>query len=44
MLDRERPDLDQALSERRELALRERARLRDRGAHAMHQPERSGVG
>ncbi len=43
MLDHARADLDQALSERRELALRKRARLGDRGAHTMHQPERCGV-
>src|SRR3954454_4642971 len=43
MLDHARPDLDQARSDRRGLALRKRARLGDRGAHAMHQPERGGV-
>jgi len=36
-----RADFDQALSDRRELATGERVRLRDGGAHAMHQPERS---
>jgi hypothetical protein len=30
-------------SDRRELATGERADLRDRGAHAMHQPERGGM-
>src|SRR5512144_3354512 len=43
MLDHARADLDQALSYRRELALGERIAPRDRGAHAMHQPERGGV-
>ena len=43
MLDHARPDLNQALSYGRELALGERARLGDRGTHAMHQPERGGV-
>jgi hypothetical protein len=38
-----RSDLDQALSERRELAIGERVGPRDRGAHPMHQPERGGV-
>ncbi len=43
MLDHARPDLDQALSDGRELALRKWARLGDRGAHTMHQPEGGGV-
>src|SRR5262245_51621508 len=43
MLDHARADLDQARSDGRELALGERARLGDRGAHAVHQPERDGV-
>lgn len=43
VLDHARADLDQAFPDGRELALGERARLRDRGAHAMHQPERGGV-
>ena len=43
VLDHARADLDQALPDGRELALGERVRLRDRGAHAMHQPERGGV-
>ena len=38
-----RADLDQALSDRRELAAGERISRRDRGAHAVHQPERGGV-
>jgi hypothetical protein len=38
-----RPDLDQGLAERGELATGEWARLWDRGAHAMHQPERRDV-
>jgi hypothetical protein len=43
VLDDPRADLDQALSERGELAIGERVGPRDRGAHAMHQPERGGV-
>src|SRR5205814_5264488 len=43
VLDHARPDLDQALSDRGELALGERVRLRNCGAHTMHQPERGGV-
>jgi len=43
VLDYSRADLDQALPDRCELSLGQRARLRDRGAHGMHQPERSGV-
>src|SRR5271163_3057095 len=43
VLDHSRADLDQALSDRRELSFGQRARLRDCGAHAMHQPERSGI-
>ena len=43
VLDYARTDLDEALSDCRELALGERAGLRDRGAHAMHQPECGGV-
>ena len=43
MLDHARADLDQALAYRRELAAGERIAPRDRGAHAMHQPERGGV-
>jgi len=43
VLDHTRTYLDQALSDRRELALGKRAGLRDCGAHAMHQPERGGV-
>jgi hypothetical protein len=43
VLDHARANLDQALSDRRELGAGERARLRDRSAHAMHQRERSGV-
>ena len=36
------PDFDQALADCRELGTGERIGLRDRGAHAMHQPERGG--
>jgi hypothetical protein len=43
VFDHARANLDQALSDRREPSSGERARLRDRGAHAMHQPERGGV-
>ena len=43
MLDHARADLDQALSDGRELALRKPACLGDRGAHTMHQPEGGGV-
>ena len=43
VLDHARPDLDQTLSERRELGRGERIGRRDRGAHAVHQPERGGV-
>jgi hypothetical protein len=43
VLDHARADLDQALPDRRELSLGQQARLRDRGAYAMHQPERRGV-
>ena len=43
MFDDARPDLDQALPDRRELRAGKQARLRDGGAHAMHQPERGGA-
>ncbi len=43
MLDHARADLDQALPDGCKLSLGQRARLWDRGAHAMHQPERGGV-
>jgi hypothetical protein len=43
MLDHARADLDQALSDRREFAAGKRVGLRDRGADAMHQPERGSV-
>jgi hypothetical protein len=43
VLDHPRADLDQALPDRRKLSGGQRAGLRDRGAHGMHQPERSGV-
>ena len=43
MLDDARADLDQALADRCELSAGERAALRNRGAHAMHQPERGDV-
>jgi hypothetical protein len=43
MFDHARADLDQAFPDRRELSRRKRARLRDRGTHAMHQLERGGV-
>ena len=43
MLDHARPDLDQALSDRRELGAGKRAGLWDRGTHAIHQPEGGGV-
>jgi hypothetical protein len=43
VLDHASADLDQALSDRCELGAGERARPRDRGAHAVHQPERGGV-
>jgi hypothetical protein len=42
VLDDARADLE-ALSERGKLAMGERVGPRDRGAHAMHQPERGGV-
>jgi hypothetical protein len=38
-----RADLDQAVSDRRELSPGERSGRRDRRAHAMHQPERGGA-
>jgi hypothetical protein len=38
-----RANLDQAVSDRRELGAGERARWRDRGPHAVHQPERGSV-
>jgi hypothetical protein len=41
--DGARADLDQALSERRELTTGERVGPRDRGAHGMHQPERGDM-
>ena len=43
VLDHARANLDQALPDRRELGAGERARPRNRGAHAMHQPERGSV-
>ena len=43
MLDHTRADLDQSFPDGRELALGKRIAPRDRGAHAMHQPERGGV-
>jgi len=43
VLDHARADLDQAVPDGRELSLRERVYVRDRGAHAIHQPERGGV-
>src|SRR5580693_882247 len=43
VLDHPRADLDQALPYGCELGLGQRAGLRDGGADAMHQPERSGV-
>src|SRR5262245_29838824 len=43
MLDHTRTDLDEALADRRELGLGERARCGDHGAHAVHQPERGRV-
>ena len=43
VFDHARADLDQALSDRRKLTTGERIGPRDRGAHAMHQPERGGV-
>jgi hypothetical protein len=43
MLDHACADFDQALADCRELGTGERIGLRDRGAHAMHQPERGGV-
>jgi hypothetical protein len=43
MLDHARANRDQALSDRRELSAGERARPRDRGAHAVHQPERGSM-
>jgi hypothetical protein len=39
VLDHTRPNLDQAVSDRRELGAGERARPRDRDAHAVHQPD-----
>jgi hypothetical protein len=42
VLDRARTDLDQALEDRREFRLGERVCLRDRSAHALHQPGRGG--
>jgi hypothetical protein len=43
VLDHPRADLDQAFSDRRKLGASEWAGPRDRGAHAVHQPERSSV-
>jgi hypothetical protein len=43
VLDHARSDLDQALSDGRELGTGERVGSRDGSAHAMHQPERGGV-
>ena len=43
VLDHARANLDQALSDRRELAAGERVGTRDRGADAVHQPKRGGV-
>jgi len=43
MLDHARADLDQSFPDGRELALGERIAPRNRGAHAMHQPECGGV-
>src|SRR5271155_1543488 len=43
VLDHPRADLDQALPYGCERGLGQRAGLRDGGADAMHQPERSGV-
>jgi hypothetical protein len=41
VLDHARANLDQALSDCRELAAGKRVGARDRGADAMHQPERA---
>jgi hypothetical protein len=43
VFDHARANRDQAVSDRPELSAGERARPRDRGAHAVHQPERGGV-
>ena len=43
VFDHARANLDQAVSDRRELAAGERVGARDRGADAVHQPERGGV-
>jgi hypothetical protein len=43
VLDHARAYLDQTLADGRELAAGERIGARDRGAHAVHQPERGGV-
>ena len=43
VFDHARADLDQAFSDGRELATGERVGPRDRGAHAVHQPERGSM-
>ena len=43
VLDDARTDLDESLADRSELCLRERARLWDRRAHGVHQPEGSSM-
>jgi hypothetical protein len=43
VLDHTRTDLHETIPDRGELHLGERVRLRDRGTHGVHQPERGGV-